>query len=517
LRPPILWITVAFGAGLFLGEGRTGKGEGYVAALVLVVALALARRAPLGAAIGIMGVAGLLWGGATLRERAATCEGRWQAAEEGARAAIVRLSDPAPDSGGPVAADVVAGACGGALRLRWPDGIPAAGGTTWVVAGRWVGSYDRGVLVVRRAKLLDGEPRGRGALRGRLAARSAALFGRRAPLVDALVFAPNAALDPDVRERYARSGLAHILSISGLHVGFLAAWLALILRNLGLSARHRLLASGVVLLGYLWLLGFPAPAARATVMLVVDDVARLRQRVAAPRGVIAVSALAVLLVDPQALHSVGAWLSVTAIAAVVWAGRATRRSHWGVRAVAPAAAATLLTAPITAFAFGTVAPIGVLANLIAIPLGAIVVPGLVISLALSWLVSGLAALLAAGSGLGLGGGGRLAGRRGGGLVVVECSAPSLAYRRTRRLSRDAGRRDVVPRRRPRRLPLLDCIFLGCRPGRRGGAANAERPLGRDRWRPEDPWDRRGATGRDPVPASPRCPAGHAGRGDAWRC
>src|SRR5439155_1643881 len=251
-----------------------------------------------------------------------------RAAAEGRRRATVRLSDPAPDSGGRVAADVVAGACGGALRLRWPDRIPAAGGTTWVVAGRWVGSYDRGVLVVRRAKLLDGESRGRGALRGRLAARSAALFGRRAPLVDALVFAPNAALDPDVRERYARSGLAHILSISGLHVGFLAAWLALILRNLGLSARHRLLASGVVLLGYLWLLGFPAPAARATVMLVVDDVARLRQRVAAPRGVIAVSALAVLLVDPQALHSVGAWLSVTAIAAVVWAGRATRRRRW---------------------------------------------------------------------------------------------------------------------------------------------------------------------------------------------
>src|SRR2546427_464835 len=136
-------------------------------------------------------------------------------------------------------------------------------------------------------------------------------------------------------------------------------------------------------------------------MLVLDDVARLRQRVAAPRGVIALSAFAVLLVDPLALHSVGAWLSVSAIAAVIWAGRATAASHWGVRALAPAAAATLLTAPITAFAFGTVAPIGVLANLIAIPLGAIVVPGLVIALAVSWVVPGLAALLAAGSGLGL--------------------------------------------------------------------------------------------------------------------
>ena len=403
MRPPILFLAVAFGVGLWAGgSGVGGWGSGLA---VLVVAAGLARQAPLGAAVGVMGVAGLLWGAAALRERAATCEGRWTAGAAGARAAIVRLGDPAPDSGGPVDADVVAGACGGALRLRWPDGIPAAGGTTWVAAGRWVGvgvgSGGRGVLVVRRAKLLDAEPRGRGALRGRLAARSAALFGRRAPIVDALVFAPNAPLDPDVRERYARSGLAHILSISGLHVGFLAAWLALLLRKLGLRPSHRPIASGVLLLGYLWLLGFPAPALRATAMLVVDDVARLRQRVAAPRGVIALSALVVLLIDPLALHSVGAWLSVSAIAAVIWAGRATAASHWGVRALAPAAAATLLTAPITAFAFGTVAPIGVLANLIAIPLGAIVVPGLVIALAVSWVVPGLAALLAAGSGLGL--------------------------------------------------------------------------------------------------------------------
>src|SRR5437764_11725073 len=194
MRPPILFITVAFAFGLFLGEGGTGKGEGYVAALVLVAAFLLGRRAPLGAATGVMLVAGLLWGVTAGREHGATCEGRWS---DGTHAAIVRLLDPARDSGGGVDADVVAGSCGGALRVRWPDGIPAAGGTTWVVAGRWVGSYDRGVLVVRRAKLLDGEPRGRGALRGRLAARSAALFGRRAPLVDALVFAPNAALDPD--------------------------------------------------------------------------------------------------------------------------------------------------------------------------------------------------------------------------------------------------------------------------------------------------------------------------------
>src|SRR2546429_1181290 len=182
MRPPILVITVAFGVGLWAGGSELGGwGSGLA---VLVVAAGLARQAPLGAAVGVMGVAGLLWGAAALRERAATCEGRWTAGAAGARAAIVRLGDPAPDSGGPVDADVVAGACGGALRLRWPDGIPAAGGTMGVAAGRWVGvgvgSGGRGVLVVRRAKLLDAEPRGRGAPPGRVAPRPAAPVGRPA-------------------------------------------------------------------------------------------------------------------------------------------------------------------------------------------------------------------------------------------------------------------------------------------------------------------------------------------------
>src|SRR6266581_4223646 len=83
-----------------------------------------------------------------------------------------------------------------------------------------------------------------------------------------------------------------------------------------------------------------------------------------------------------------------------WSGRAARAPR-GVRLAAPALAATLVTAPITAFAFGTVAPIGVLANLIAIPLAGVAVPGLVMALALSWLGSGLAHLIAAGAGLGL--------------------------------------------------------------------------------------------------------------------
>jgi competence protein ComEC len=304
----------------------------------------------------------------------------------------VRLRDPVAAAGGVVEGDAQSGSCGGMVKLRWPEGHAARGGTTWLVAGRWLGDADRGILVARRVRMLDATPRGRGALRDRIAGRSARLFGSRAPLVDALVIARTADLDPELRERYSRSGLAHILSISGLHVGFIAAWLGLLLRALGLGPRARFGAATTLIAAYCWLLGLPAPATRAAVMLALDGFARLRQRVVAPRGLIAVAALVVLALDPWAVRSVGAWLSVSAVAAVIWAARATARSPRIVRLLGPAVAATLVTAPICAYTFGTVAPVGIVANLVAIPLGAIAVPGVIVALLLS------SGLLAAGAG-----------------------------------------------------------------------------------------------------------------------
>lgn len=407
MRPPLLWIAIGFGAGLWAGLiafGTTAGGAWAVGLPVLVGAAMIARRAPVAGAMGLAAIAGLLWGVGAVARRDATCTGGWGRGkgEEGrrARAAIVRLLDRVADDGGIVDAQVRGGPCRGTVTLRWPARKTAAGGTTWLVAGPYLGDAARGLLRVRSARLLDAVRRGRGGLRDRIAARSAALFGARAPLVDALVIGRTADVDPELRERYARSGLAHLLSISGLHVGFVAAWLLLLLRLAGVPPRARLAVSTLAVFAYCWVIGFPAPATRAGVMLALAGIARWRQRVVAPRGTVALAALLVLLGDPWAMLSVGAWLSVSAIAAVIWAGRAVSGPPF-LKLVAPAVAATLVTAPITAYAFGTVAPIGVLANLVAIPLGAVAVPGVICSLALSSLVPALGALLATGSGLAL--------------------------------------------------------------------------------------------------------------------
>ena len=397
-----MWIAIGFGAGLWAGLAAF-PGYGSAGLPLLCGALLVARRAPVAAALAGAALAGCGWGAAALRIRSDQCAGRWSAQappRPPSRAAFVRLLDPVSQAGGVVDAVIVGGPCGGGLVLRWPDGRVARGGTEWLVAGPWLGDAEGGLLRVRTARLIDATPRGRGALRDRIATQARTLFGARAPLVDALVIGGQTNLDRGVRERYARAGLAHILSISGLHVGFFAAWLALLLRLAGVPPRPRVAVGIVAVVAYCWLLGFPAPATRAGVMLLVDGVARWRQRVVAPRGTVALSALVLLIIDPWSMHSVGAWLSVAAIAAVIWADRAVREPA-ALRLVAPAIAATLVTAPITAFTFGTVAPIGVLANLVAIPLGAIAVPGVIIALIVATFAAPVAALIAAGSGLAL--------------------------------------------------------------------------------------------------------------------
>src|SRR2546430_13210024 len=135
MRPPILFLTVAFGVGLWAGLDPLvfpGAALWGVAVPLIAAAACLAARAPLGAAVGIMGVAGLLWGTAAVREREATCAGAWSR-EQGAgssKAATVRLADPAPASGGIAEAEGPGGACGGSVRLRWPEDHAARGGAT---------------------------------------------------------------------------------------------------------------------------------------------------------------------------------------------------------------------------------------------------------------------------------------------------------------------------------------------------------------------------------------------------
>lgn len=390
--PPVARFVVAYVAGLWVGFVVSPPSPFFaVGALAALVAAMLARRptAWRGVLLGAV-AAGLLQGAHSAARRRAGCAATWAA---GRHAAILRLAD-APDPRG-LATAVVRHApegCGGEVVIRLAAGA-AASGATLIVVGQHTPS---GALRLERFRILERRRPARFVVRDWLSRRIARLYGPRAPLVDALVLDRKGAIDPRLRADFAASGLAHLLAISGLHVGIVAGWIVLLSRALGLRRAAGLIAvAGTG--AYVALLGFPAPATRAAAFVAIQALARRGGRHPVSVATLAVAVFAVALVDPLAVTSIGAWLSVAAVAgtgAAVTALKSAgvRGAPW--RLLAVSAGATLATAPITAYAFGAVAPIGVVVNLLAVPLAAVAQPAVFASLVLSALAPGAGLALA---------------------------------------------------------------------------------------------------------------------------
>lgn len=217
------------------------------------------------------------------------------------------------------------------------------------------------------------------------------LFGRDAPLVRALLIADTRQLSPEIRDRYAAAGLAHMLSISGLHVGIIAFALDLFLQLLRLP-RRVVTAATIVIIGiYVAAIGAPPPAVRSAVMLGMLELSRTLQRPTSPWAVLATGAFGPVL-SPSTVLDLGYQLSVAGVAALIAASRLARRvlprewSGWRrdiARGALASALATLVSAPLVAWTFGRVSIIGPLTNLAAGPVMSLAQPMLFATLVVS--------------------------------------------------------------------------------------------------------------------------------------
>ena len=400
-RPSIL-LTASYGAGLATGLLHFGNPLG----AILVLAAGLLSRRPLPALLAVAAVTGR--GAAEIAWSAE--QGRCAARlPERSVSLPVRLVEPADSRGGLVELALPEGGCSGTVGARWPAGHPLDAGRTARVAARWerrTGTAGRpaGTLVVTEVGLVSGSPGPGARLRTMLARASRELYGTRAPLVDALMLGRRGGIDRGLQDRFAQSGLVHLLSISGFHVGLIGAWVVLLARLCGARRSPALIVAAIASAAYVAFLGWPAPAARAAALAALVARCRAGQRHVRPDELLAATCLCVLLIDPWAALDLGGWLSATAL----WG--ASRFARWTdsalgtgflARTFGGSLGATLATAPITAWALGTVAPIGILLNFAAIPVAAVAVPGVLASLLLFPVLEPLARPFAAGAGIAL--------------------------------------------------------------------------------------------------------------------
>ena len=194
-------------------------------------------------------------------------------------------------------------------------------------------------------------------------------------------------------EVFWRTGVGHLVSISGLHVTMLASlafiaaaflWKRVPALALALPARKAGAVAGVaVAVAYTLLAGFGVPAQRTLVMLATAAACLLADRHASPSRVLAAAALAVLLVDPWAVLAPGLWLSFGAVGAIFFV-MSLRTGVPGALAGAARtqAAVTLALWPLLAAMFGEVSVVSPLANAFAIPLVSLVIVPLTLAGAL---------------------------------------------------------------------------------------------------------------------------------------
>ena len=288
------------------------------------------------------------------------------------------------------------------VRVQTPDGrvlvvasepvpdLPVGGGLRAAGAIRDPAEWERGYL--RRLGVADvlvadsivptGARRGGaiGLLDGvRIRAEAALGRGTSAPaaaLLRGFVLGQDDRIDPEIVDQFKRSGLAHLLAVSGQNVVLLAILAGVVLAALGVPIRARLAWILFAIAVYVPVAGGGASIQRAGIMGAAGVVAALGDRPRSRWYALLLAAATTLALNPRASGDVGWQLSFAAVVGILALAAPLARAFGGGRSGPRAAlaegaaltvAATLATAPLMAHHFGTAALLALPANLAALP------------------------------------------------------------------------------------------------------------------------------------------------------
>ena len=207
-------------------------------------------------------------------------------------------------------------------------------------------------------------------------------------LLIALAFGERAWLDDKTWLIYQQTNTAHLIAISGLHIGlamgigfFFARLLQILLPTRFISPWFPLCFGVLIALGYAYLAGFSLPTFRAMMALLFIAILQFSRRYYTPSQMLCLVVAFLLFCDPLMPLSVSFWLSVGAVTClIVWYRyvplsiiewrhqKLSRKVRWILGLFHLQIGLLILFTPIQLFFFNGLALNGFLANLIAVPL-----------------------------------------------------------------------------------------------------------------------------------------------------
>lgn len=192
-------------------------------------------------------------------------------------------------------------------------------------------------------------------------------------LLRGMVLGGDAGLSRATVDDFRVTGLSHILAVSGANVLLLVVLVQAIAAAFGLGRLVRIVVPALLVLLYVPLCGAQPSVLRAGVMGLAGLAALAASRPRTRWYAMLLAAAVLLAWNPRATADVGAQLSFAAVAGIALfastiGARLGRLPRWLAEAASVTVAATIATAPLTAFHFGTVSLVSLVSNVVAAPL-----------------------------------------------------------------------------------------------------------------------------------------------------
>ncbi len=207
-------------------------------------------------------------------------------------------------------------------------------------------------------------------------------------LIQGILLNRRDAVDRTWVDAFRSAGAAHLLAVSGLHIAILVMTILIVFKLLRSGRRVSVASIILVIWIYVITIGAPPSAIRAGLMISAWITLKDTLRRIDDGRLFPVAILTALVVSPALIASTGFHLSVAAVAGITLTGRkvggperkSIRERSLGIMRVTMGAQSGVL--PVQVLVFGTVTPLALLVNILAVPILSIWLPSVLAALAL---------------------------------------------------------------------------------------------------------------------------------------
>ncbi len=201
-----------------------------------------------------------------------------------------------------------------------------------------------------------------------------------APIVKALILGDKSSIGKETKANFALTGTAHVLAVSGLHVGIISSIILLLIGGIN-NRKLKFLVFSILIIAYIILTGFSPSVLRAGFMAIFLYFVYALERYSNTLNIFSFALLVIIIISPSELLSPSFQMSAAAVLGIVLLFpifNSNLQSLFGfpksiisiyiIKSISMSLAASTLITPIIAYYFGTYSLISPFANVIVIPL-----------------------------------------------------------------------------------------------------------------------------------------------------